>query len=58
LFGGDDLNCLAGASTGGGPGALLRGGGFNSLELAGVFAVDGRFTPSQSSEEFGFRAAR
>jgi len=37
----DDDMCLAGASTTGGPGALLRGGYFDLGTAAGVFAVDG-----------------
>jgi formylglycine-generating enzyme required for sulfatase activity len=57
LFAGD-LNCLAGASTTAGPGALFRGGGFSNGTNAGVFAVYGSLSPSGSSEGVGFRAAR
>ena len=54
----DDFNYLAGASTTVGPGALIRGGDFGHGTLAGVFAVDGRNTPSEASSGIGFRAAR
>jgi hypothetical protein len=57
----DDHMCLAGASeTATGPGALIRGGHFffGLGADAGVFAVDGRFSPSISDAGFGFRAAR
>jgi hypothetical protein len=57
LFAGD-LNCLVGASTTAGPGALIRGGGFADGAAAGVFAVAGTLTPSSSDISFGFRAAR
>lgn len=53
-----DANCLAGASTALGPGALLRGGDFGLGTGAGVFAVNGSGTPSGASSFFGFRAAR
>ncbi|MGH8479206.1 MAG: SUMF1/EgtB/PvdO family nonheme iron enzyme [Gammaproteobacteria bacterium] len=59
LFAGTgDFNCLAGASTGSNPGALLRGGDFTSGSDAGVFAVSGFFTPSFMNNVIGFRAAR
>ena len=59
LFGTDDDNCLAGASLTEGPGALTRGGFFNSGEFAGVFAVSGLDLPSIATGfAFGFRAAR
>jgi hypothetical protein len=54
----DDLMCLAGASTSAGPGALLRGGNFAIGSIAGVFAVNGNNTPSNSNNNIGFRAAR
>ena len=59
LFAGD-FNCLAGASTTAGPGALLRGGDFVNGTVAGVFAVNGLGTPSNSHSngDVGFRAAR
>jgi hypothetical protein len=58
LFAGD-RNCLAGASTTAGPGALIRGGfGFDGGTGAGVFAVFGDNAPSSSEFGFGFRAAR
>lgn len=53
----DDTMCLAGASTTGGPGALVRGGDFDDGANAGVFAVLGGF-PSSSSGGIGFRCAR
>jgi len=56
-FSGDDM-CLAGASTTGGPGALVRGGDFGNGSGAGVFAVYGGGPPSGASFNFGFRAAR
>ena len=60
LFAGtDDQNCLAGASTESGPGALLRGGGlFDNGPAAGVFAMEGGVSPSSSDAQIGFRAAR
>ena len=62
LFGTFDSNCLAGASTTFGPGALIRGGNFvfggGSVGLAGVFAVDGGNRPSNANAVFGFRAGR
>jgi hypothetical protein len=54
----NDLMCLAGASTTGGPGALMRGGYFNSGSFAGVLAVIGGGAPSFSDLTVGFRAAR
>jgi hypothetical protein len=58
LFAGDD-NCLAGADTTTGPGALLRGGNFATVgSVAGVFAVEGRVTPLGAGFGVGFRAAR
>lgn len=59
LFAGTaDFNCLAGASTAAGPGALVRGGGFGNGSSAGVFAVHGGFTLSFAGDGVGFRAAR
>jgi len=60
LFAGDS-NCLVGASTTAGPGALVRGGsfgGFGGGAGAGVFAVSGSGTPSGLGDSVGFRAAR
>jgi formylglycine-generating enzyme required for sulfatase activity len=54
----DDAQCLVGADTTGPPGALLRGGDFLVGTLAGPFAVDGRFGPSQAFASAGFRCAR
>jgi len=54
-----DLNCLAGASTTAGPGALIRGGFFdNGSTGAGVFAVFGDSPPTRADNGIGFRAAR
>jgi formylglycine-generating enzyme required for sulfatase activity len=58
LFGTSDSNCLVGASTTAGPGALIRGGSFGVDTYAGVFAVLGGSTPSLASSSLGFRAAR
>jgi formylglycine-generating enzyme required for sulfatase activity len=57
LFAGD-LNCLAGASTTSGPGALIRGGDFLSSTSAGVFAVTGSGKPSSAFSSVGFRCGR
>jgi hypothetical protein len=58
LFAGD-ANCLAGASTTAGPGALIRGGTvFNDGAAAGVFAVEGRSSILNLLSFLGFRAAR
>jgi hypothetical protein len=56
----DDYMCLAGASTTGGPGALMRGGSFLNGANAGVFAVYGLSAPSDSLSVslVGVRAAR
>lgn len=54
----DDLNCLAGADTSSGPGALVRGGSFGFGAGAGVFSVVGGVTPAQQFGNFGFRGAR
>jgi formylglycine-generating enzyme required for sulfatase activity len=59
LFNGTgDLNCLVGASTTVGPGALLRGGFFDLGANAGVFAVSGFSRPSNADLSIGFRCAR
>ncbi|MBZ0169140.1 Serine/threonine-protein kinase pkn1 [Candidatus Methylomirabilis lanthanidiphila] len=58
LFGSGDWNCLAGASLTAGPGALLRGGGWNEGSDAGVFAVVGSDVPWYASSGIGFRCAR
>jgi formylglycine-generating enzyme required for sulfatase activity len=55
----DDFMCLSGASTTAqGPGALFRGGGWESGTVAGPFAVVGYLWPSVSSVGLGFRGAR
>ena len=55
----DDSQCLAGAASTGGPGALLRGGAFNGGTVAGIFSVVGFFSPSPTGGDgSGFRAAR
>jgi len=41
-----------------GPGALLRGGNFNSGAFAGPLSVAGDGKPSFSSPSFGFRCTR
>ncbi|MGH7802655.1 MAG: formylglycine-generating enzyme family protein [Thermodesulfobacteriota bacterium] len=65
LFGTGDLNCLAGASTTSGPGAITRGGDFNTGIgdpnyglFAGVFYIRADFGPSSSTgPNGGFRCA-
>ena len=54
----DDFNCLAGASTTFGPGALIRGGSFGNSAGAGVFALTTFAAPSSSVSYIGFRCAR
>ncbi len=61
----DDVMCLAGASTTAtGPGALVRGGFYQSFTEAGVFALDNRPTstlgnsPASARKSLGFRCAR
>lgn len=54
----DDLQGLAGAATTGDPGALMRGGGRDSITGAGDFAVYGGNPPSGGFSDVGFRAAR
>jgi hypothetical protein len=58
LFGTGDDNCLAGADTTSGPGALIRDGGFNFGAFAGVFAVNGGRQPSFEGVNGGFRCGR
>jgi hypothetical protein len=59
LFGTNNYNCLAGASTSSGPGALFRGGNNNSGTGAGVFDVFGSYQPSSvGNGGVGFRCAR
>ena len=58
LFDSGDFNCLAGASTTSGPGALYRGGNWSSGAGAGIFAVDGLHLPSFAFAGIGFRCAR
>jgi len=61
-FGGD-VQCLAGAATGGPPGALIRGGSFTTglgafdFGTAGPFAIRGVSDPSFTNG-VGFRGAR
>ncbi|MGH9380977.1 MAG: SUMF1/EgtB/PvdO family nonheme iron enzyme [Thermoanaerobaculia bacterium] len=55
----DDWMCLSGASTTvSGPGALIRGGLWESGTGAGPFAVGGLNRPSASFSFVGFRGAR
>jgi Sulfatase-modifying factor enzyme 1 len=54
----DDIQCLSGADTTSGPGALIRGGDFNHGAGAGVFAVFGDARPFDRLPSIGFRAAR
>ena len=57
-FSNDDM-CLTGPfETTTGPGALLRGGNFNSGAFAGPLSVAGDGKPSFSSPSFGFRCTR
>jgi len=53
-----DSQCLAGAATTGEPGALLRGGYFNSGSNAGPLAANGSIGPSSTFPIVGFRCAR
>ena len=53
-----DNQCLAGASTTGEPGALLRGGSFMHGPFAGPLSVNGSFVPGGSSAFIGFRCVR
>ena len=56
---GGDLSCFGGdGSLGGLPGALLRGGPWDSGVNAGVFAVSAAGDPSLSFDDIGFRCAR
>ncbi len=55
--GSGDPQCLAGAATTGEPGALTRGGMFNSPGT-GPLAVRGEWGPFTSGSAFGFRCAR
>ena len=58
---GDDLSCVGGDGSSHLPGALFRGGGFVEGTDAGVFAVNGRFLPSEYDDDpasIGFRCAR
>lgn len=58
LLGSFDSNCLAGASTTSGPGALVRGGRWDDLSDAGVFSIFGDLTPAVAPLGVGFRCAR
>jgi len=53
-----DSQCLAGAATTGGPGALLRGGFFNNASTAGPLSVLGNNEPFNFFFGIGFRCAR
>jgi hypothetical protein len=53
----EDWQCLVGLELTGGPGALVRGGGY-FLGGAGPLAVFGVLEPSNSDELIGFRCAR
>ncbi len=54
----DDFNCLAGASTTSGPGAVVRGGHFSNGTVAGVFAVSGGNTLLNANDALGFHCGR
>ena len=55
----DDSMCLSGASTTAqGPGAIIRGGGFDNGTDAGPLSVHGIDLPSVSLVNLGFRGAR
>ena len=54
----DDTQCLAGAATGSGPGALARGGSFAGNTGAGPLAVHADIQPSYADEFLGFRCVR
>jgi len=58
--GSGDYQCLAGAATSGEPGALLRGGTFQSGTSGGPLSVNADFGPSNSNTiiGIGFRCAR
>jgi hypothetical protein len=55
-----DNQCFAGVSSVGEPGAVLRGGSFQSGNGGepGPLAIDGSGYPSDSSTNYGFRCAR
>ena len=57
---GDDLSCVGDGIASGAtlPGALFRGGAWNSVSDAGVFAVRGDIDPPNQISRFGFRCAR
>jgi formylglycine-generating enzyme required for sulfatase activity len=58
-FSSNDEMCLSGASTTAtGPGALVRGGFWNSFTNAGPFSVNGGNRPSDSLGLIGFRGVR
>jgi hypothetical protein len=54
----DDVMCLAGASTAGGPSALVRGGTSSFGSGAGPFSVVAQSSPQASITDIGFRGAR
>jgi formylglycine-generating enzyme required for sulfatase activity len=55
----DDEQCLVGALTTGSPGALLRGGTFDSGPFAGVLNINAGHPPTASgSIKLGFRCGR
>jgi hypothetical protein len=53
-----DAQCLAGAAETDEPGALVRGGSYDSEAGAGPLAVVGNSSPSMGLEFFGLRCAR
>jgi hypothetical protein len=53
-----DRQCLAGALATDEPGALQRGGNWNSGASAGPLAVTGQIKPSTVFLDYGFRCAR
>ena len=54
----DDYMCMAGATTLGGPGAIVRGGSYLDSSFAGPFAVSAMSPPWESFINFGFRCGR
>lgn len=58
----NDTQCMDRVTTTspipGGPGALIRGGSYNSGDRAGVFSVTAEVSPVQFGMSLGFRCAR
>jgi hypothetical protein len=53
-----DLQCLTGAATTGGPGAIVRGGDFQNAIYAGELYVRGDYAPNTRLGNIGFRCGR